>query len=256
MELLPVFLFFLCGLFFGSFLLVLADRLPRNEDVFFSRSYCESCKKHLAWYELIPIVSFLLQRGRCGNCKVALSWWYPIAEMGTALNFALIPILFPRQDLLFYIFLIVILSVFIVIFIADWKYGIIPFPMVVIGIVTSLGYYSLSQPDKLVHYLITGFVAALVFFLIFALTKGKGMGFGDVVFAFLMGLLLGFPSIVIGIYMAFLTGAIVSLILILLKRKKYRGDTIAFGPFLIFATVMVFIFEDNFLFLFQQIFFK
>jgi leader peptidase (prepilin peptidase)/N-methyltransferase len=80
-------------------------------------------------------------------------------------------------------------------------------------------------------------VCASGFFLIlFLATKGRGMGFGDVVYAFLMGFILGYPRVILGLYLAFVTGAIVSLFLVILKKKKFQGGTIPFGPFLVFGT--------------------
>jgi leader peptidase (prepilin peptidase) / N-methyltransferase len=74
------------------------------------------------------------------------------------------------------------------------------------------------------------------FFFLFAVTRGRGMGFGDVIYALLMGFTLGFPGVIVGLYIAFVTGAIVSILLVFLKRKKFRGGTIPFGPFLVFGT--------------------
>ena len=129
----------------GSFLLVLSDRLPRDENVLIGRSYCENCKKELNWYELIPVLSYVLQGGTCRNCHTKLSGWYPVAEVATATAFVLPLFLFPGAGLPFYLFFLSIVSVFIVIFIADWKYGIIPFPMVLIGIIMTFIYSYLSS---------------------------------------------------------------------------------------------------------------
>ena len=254
MELFIIPFLFLLGLIMGSFLLVLSDRLPRNENVLIGRSYCESCKKELDWYELIPVFSFVMQKGKCRKCRTKLSGWYPVAELVTAMAFVLPIFLFPESGLFFYLFFLSIVSVLIVIFIADWKYGIIPFPMVLIGIITTFLYYLFLEPSSLLPAFITAIASGLFFFLIFFFTKGQGMGFGDVVYAFFMGWFLGFPGIIVGLYLAFLTGGIVSLILVLLKRKKLRGDTIAFGPFLVMGTLLAFIFEDYFIVFFTGLF--
>jgi prepilin signal peptidase PulO-like enzyme (type II secretory pathway) len=78
----------------------------------------------------------------------------------------------------------------------------------------------------------------LFFLLLFILTKGRGLGFGDVVYVFLMGLLLGFPKIILGLYIAFLSGAVISLILVIQRRKNLKGGTITFGPFLVGGTII------------------
>ncbi len=254
MEILTLFFLFIFGLFIGSFLLVLADRLPRSENVLVGRSYCESCKKSLSWYELLPVLSYVVQKGKCRNCHVTLSPWYPVAELTTALLFVLVGMLYPLTAPLLTLYVLIITCVLLVIFIADWKYGIIPFPMVAIGVFTTTLFTLWIRPELFISYLFTAIVSGLFFFAIFYLTQGKGMGFGDVVYAFFMGLFLGFPGIIIGLYIAFLTGAGVSLILIILKKKKLRGDTIAFGPFLVAGTLIAFLFENYFITLFNTFF--
>lgn len=254
MEIVYLCSLFLSGLFIGSFLLVLSDRLPRQENVLIGRSYCEACRKPLTWYELLPVVSFIIQKGRCRKCHISLTAWYPVAELATGSLFVLVGVLFPLSSPLLTVYVLVITCVLVVIFIADWKYGIIPFVMVAIGGVTTLLFTLGTRPELFIHYLFTAIVSGLFFLAIFFVTRGKGMGFGDVVYAFFMGLFLGFPGIIIGLYIAFLTGAGVSLILILLKKKKLRGDTIAFGPFLVAGTLIAFLFENYFITLFNTYF--
>jgi leader peptidase (prepilin peptidase)/N-methyltransferase len=230
---------FVCGLFFGSFLNVVADRLWNGEPIVRGRSHCEHCNKPLAWYELIPVLSFLLQQGKCSKCKAKLSWWYPFSELLTGVAFACvgltIPLLMPFNLLL----LLCLVACLLVIFFADWKYGIIPFPVVIAGLLVAIAFLLLVSPGLLLWHLVAGLGSGGFFLLIFLITKGRGMGFGDVIYAFFMGVLLGFPGVFLGLYLAFLTGAIVSLILVLLHKKKLHGDTIPFGPFLVLGTFVV-----------------
>ncbi|MCX6794110.1 MAG: prepilin peptidase [Candidatus Gottesmanbacteria bacterium] len=172
------------GLLVGSFVNVLIDRLPRAESVLWGRSHCDHCKKILRWYELVPVVSFLIQKGRCRRCRKKLSLQYPIIELVTAIGFAL---LFPH------------------------------------------------------HF----------FYLFWALTRIRGIGFGDVKFAFLMGLLLGFPGVVIAFYVAFLTGALVGVILIVGRKKTWKSK-IAFGPFLVLGTVVAGVWQQQLLTLWRM----
>lgn len=120
----------------------------------------------------------------------------------------------------------------IAIFFIDYYHQIIPDSLLIFLLLLAILILVL-QNAPLLPYLITGAVSFLVFFLLFGLTKGRGIGFGDVKFAFVIGLLLGFPSALIAFYAAFLTGALISIILIVAKKKKFHGDTIAFGPFLV-----------------------
>jgi len=125
----------------------------------------------------------------------------------------------------------------VVIFFIDLEHQIIPDEIVIPLSVLFLGYRLLTNIQYLIsNFLITGIVSFLFLYLIHLLTKGKGMGLGDVKLAFLMGLVLGFPKIVVAFYLAFLTGAFVGVILILLSRAKLK-QKIAFGPFLVFGTI-------------------
>ena len=241
-------LFLITGAFIGSFLNVLIDRLPRNESIAKGRSYCESCKRKLPWYDLIPLFSFILIKGKCRRCRTSLSLYYPIVELTTGVLFTLTFIFLSAinikyellsmnsiAELVYYLFL---LSALIVVFFTDLKYGIIPDKIIFPAIFISFIYLIFQSPDILVSNLLSAMGAFLFFFLIFILTKGKGMGFGDVKLVFLMGIALGFPNIIIAFYLAFLTGALISLILVAWGKKKLHGGTIPFGPFLVLGTFL------------------
>ena len=131
---------------------------------------------------------------------------------------------------------LVLMSIFFVIFFIDLRHSVIPLSTIILAGVTVFLWTLVTAPSALPLSFLTAVVSFLFFFMIHAVTKGRGMGFGDVLFAFVMGLLLGFPTAIVGIYIAFLTGSILSLILILSKRKKLKS-AIPFGPFLVFGTV-------------------
>jgi len=234
-------LFFIIGLFVGSFLNVLIDRLPKGEPVVKGRSHCDKCKKTLKWYDLIPLLSFVLLKGKCRYCKANLSFYYPIVELTTGIVFAGIFLFIGGANINFItiislIYYLFISSSLIVIFFVDLKYGIIPDKMILPSIAAALTYLFLIHNSLFLIHFLSGFGASLFFLFSFLLTKGRGMGFGDVKFAFLMGLILGFPNIVVGLYIAFLTGAVVGCILIIWRKKRLTGTIIPFGPFLVLGT--------------------
>src|SRR3989344_5151514 len=139
-----LFLIFILGIFVGSFLNVLSDRLPRNESPWKGRSYCEKCKKELAWYDLVPLLSFALLKGKCRYCHVRLSFYYPLVELTTGVMFAVVFYFFGIMnnelrimDLGYYLFLV---SSLIVIFFADLKYEIFPDKIVSPAIIISFVY--------------------------------------------------------------------------------------------------------------------
>lgn len=245
--------FFIFGCFVGSFLLVLIDRIPREETVWKGRSHCDMCKHKLYWYDLIPIVSYSMLSGRCRYCKKAIGEKYPLIELITGLSFVATFLLFQvtyhvsgitYHDFFQLGFYILLASSFIVIFFTDFWYGIIPDAILIPTTFIVFLYEILNTKYEILPYLLSAIGASLFFLIITLVTRGKGMGLGDVKLAFFMGLLLGFPRIVVALYIAFLTGALVSLILILMHKKKLRGDTIAFGPFLIIGTILSLYFGD------------
>jgi leader peptidase (prepilin peptidase) / N-methyltransferase len=256
---------FIIGLFIGSFLDVLADRLPRNESVAKGRSHCEKCKKELVWYDLIPLFSFIFLKGKCRYCHARLSAYYPIVELTTGIMFVITFLfavnnfqfsifnfqsIYNFQFLISLIYYLFIVSCLIVVFFTDLKYGIIPdkiiFPAMFITLIFNLQ-FAISNQFSIFNFLMSAIGACLFFLFLFLITKGRGMGFGDVKFAFLMGLILGFPNIVISLYIAFLTGAIIGTILIVWRKKRMFGTAIPFGPFLVLGTLSA-IFLGDFLF--------
>lgn len=241
-----VFFIFFIGLIVGSFLNVLIDRLPREESPWRGRSHCDHCHKILKPLDLIPIYSFLWLAGKCRYCKKRLSWQYPLVELATGFLFAGLFYWYSSFNFQLstfnYILLVTLFSAFLVIFVADLKYQVIPDQMTVVTLITSLVYVLVLGLPIWTHF-ISGLSAFSFFLCLFLVTQGRGMGFGDVKLAFVIGFLLGFPKIVISLYLAFLTGAAISIILILWQRKHIK-DRIAFGPFLIVGAVTSFFFGN------------
>lgn len=234
-----IFFLFIIGVCVGSFLGVLIERLPKDQPIFLDRSKCDYCGKTLSWQALIPILSYVWFRGKSQCCHNHLSLFYPVIELLTGLLF--IASYLYASSLPQIIFLSIIGCILLVIFFTDLFEGVIPVLLVLLGVVVTCIYYfvfHISFISPLLGVLVaTGLFGALVLG-----TKGKGMGLGDVCFAFLMGILLGFPNIITGLYIAFLTGAIVSLILVVTKKKKLKGGSVPFVPFLIFATVFTYVY--------------
>jgi leader peptidase (prepilin peptidase)/N-methyltransferase len=229
-----LFLFFL-GLAVGSFLNVVIDRVPHGESIVKGRSYCDHCKHKLSWIDLIPIVSFFILGRRCRYCKRVISWQYPTVEAATGVMFPLIYI----SAVPLWQYIIVIFAGLLVIFVTDFKYRIIPDQVLFFITLITLLYSLILAPEILINRLLSGLIMIIIFLILVVVTKGKGMGFGDVKFSFLMGLFLGFPKIIVAFYLAFLTGAAISLILVLIGKKTMKSK-IAFGPFLVYATVIAF----------------
>ena len=231
------------GLFIGSFLNVVVLRLHAKKQFVSGRSACPHCGHVLGWYELIPVISWVIQRGKCRKCKKSISFQYPLVELTTGAVFALsFMALNPTgvASWVNYILLLIIISGFIVLAVYDLRWYLLPdkvllpliFPAAVIAAISAA-----TQGDMGPIY---GSVAAAVvfggaFYSLAAISDGKWMGGGDIKLAFVMGLLLGMAKTALAMLLAFWAAAIIGLLLIGFKLRK-RSDQIPFGPFLIGAT--------------------
>ncbi|HLD25032.1 MAG TPA: prepilin peptidase [Patescibacteria group bacterium] len=233
----------LLGVAIGSFLNVLIDRIPKGEDIVWKPSYCDYCKKRLRWFELIPLISFIMQRRRCTRCRKRLSWQYPAVELATGIGFVLLYWHHPDSLLRLFAYSL-ILCCLLVLFVIDWKHMILPDSLLgmVLGTTIILGVF-LPPSDRFTH--VGSAVASGVLFLgLWAITRGRGLGFGDVKLVTVLGLLLGYPHTVIAWYAAFLTGAMWGVIL-MIRRHASMKSRIAFGPFLIAGAAGAIVWGDT-----------
>lgn len=239
----------------GSFLNVLIDRLPNDQSIQ-GRSHCDYCHKTIAWFDLIPVVSYIVLGGRCRYCKEPLSVQYPLVEIATGILFIITWLFLPTgmileslaqnpSGFLFKIAYLGIISMLIVIFVADAKYHIIPDQIQLVLFVLSL--IILPQNGLIVNIFVDRVLACLLvaapIYFLYWITKGKGMGFGDVKLAFIIGLLMGIKSGLIILYIAFTLGAIVGVVLMLFKKRGLKSK-IAFGPFLVSGLIIVLFWQD------------
>lgn len=242
---------FIFGLVFGSFVNVLIYRLPKGLTLS-GRSYCPNCKNKISWYDNIPLVSFILLKGKCRNCRQKISFQYPIVELITAVGFILIYVYFVNFVGTGYVYLIYLFAVFVVllpVFIIDLIDQIVPDELVYGGMILVFGFILLNDNQLIYSSLFAGFISASFLLLIHLVTHGKGMGLGDVKLAIFLGLFLGITKIIPWFYLSFLTGAFVGIILILGKKARF-GRPIAFGPFLIIGLLGAYFWGDKLISLF------
>ncbi|GMR19400.1 MAG: A24 family peptidase [Patescibacteria group bacterium] len=240
--------YFLLGAAAGSFIYVWSRRLLRGEAVT-GRSHCEHCGHTLSTSDLIPLLSFVVLRGRCRYCSKKLSWQYPLVEAGTGLLFAALGMKFPLSNfdlpqLLMMVSLLTAAVALITVFITDLTAQAIADQVLWVGAVSALIYRFLVrlnlsglsfQPEELA-YDILGAVGVWLFFQGIRLaTKRRGLGDGDPPLGFFAALLVGFPLVLVQIFLTFIIGGGTGVILILMKKKNLK-DRIAFGPFLVIAT--------------------
>jgi leader peptidase (prepilin peptidase)/N-methyltransferase len=235
----------LLGLAFGSFLNVVIWRVPRKESVVRPPSHCPSCDTPIHPRDNIPVVSWLLLRGRCRTCNAPISVRYPLVELATASLFVAAAVHFRLNwvlpaYLLFFAALLAISVVDLDLFIVPnrivWPAGLVSIPLLILA--AGLGH----QWHELRNALIGGAAAWLFLFIVHVINP-RGMGFGDVRLAALIGLYLGWPGlgyVALGLFLAFLSGSIVGIGLIALRRKGMKS-ALPFGPFLALgATIAVF----------------
>jgi len=232
----------LLGFCVGSFLNVVIYRLKKEEGVIRNRSYCPNCGHKLDFLDLVPVFSFIFLKGKCRYCGGKISWQYPAVELGTGVIFLLIFVLYMTPNVGFekiaqLIFLMIISSLLIVIFVYDLKHYIIP-DRIVYPALGLCFFYRLSQLvvysgwNLFLSFVLAGLGWAGFFLLIYLLSKGEWLGFGDVKLALLMGLLVGFPGVLIALFSATFLGSIVGIILVLLGKKSWRSQ-VPFAPFLV-----------------------
>lgn len=215
------------GLLLGSFLNVCIYRIPRGESIVFPPSHCPQCQHRLGPLELIPLLSFLWQRGRCRHCSAPISWRYPLVELLAAVLLSIVYLRFGwSPELVYYSGLTALL---LVISFIDLDTMVIPTQLVGVGVVWASA-YNIYTRQPLLDWLLAGALGYGLFYLIYILSRG-GMGGGDVRLAGLLGLVLGLKQLACALLIAFVAGAIVSLLLLASGRAN-RKTAIPFGPFL------------------------
>ncbi len=229
------------GLVIGSFLNVCVDRIPENQSINKPPSHCPHCKKRIAFYDLVPVISYLVLRGRCRNCKEKIPFRVFFVELLTGLVFFLIWNRFGQswQTLVFSIYS----ALLIVIAFIDLEHHKVLNQLVFPAIWFSLIMVPLLHFEDFWSYLAAGLVGFAALFLISVIRPGA-MGMGDVKLVIFLGLITGFPDIILLLFMAFVLGGLIAGILLLLK-KIGRKDSMAFGPYLALAGFIVLLYGDQ-----------
>ena len=262
-TIISLFVFFL-GAIIGSFLNVVILRY-RSGRTLGGRSGCFTCGKTLTWTELIPIGSFLTQKGKCAGCHTKISWQYPIVEALTGLLFVFLyyrlSYLLPDNGLLFgvlFMYYATVIAVLMVLSVYDVRHKILPDGLnILFASITCIGMFLLRGDSVVLHLpTFTHFVAGIIlpapFVLLWIVSKGEWMGLGDSKLMIGIGFLLGFSGGVTAILLAFWIGAFVSLVLLfitrILKSKKHLSlaTAIPFGPFLAIGTILVVLMQWDF----------
>ncbi len=229
---------FLCGVILGSFLNSWIWRTRENIRVIMGRSMCVACHRTLAWYENIPLFSFIFLRGRCRTCRAPIPRHYPTVEFCMG---ALLTIVFAYHMRLpvfrFEIFWrdIFFTTILLIIFVYDALYLIILPRIIWLGSVLGFGVNYFVLGFSLRSLLVGALIGSGVFLLQFVISKGRWIGGGDVRMGFMMGLWLGWPIVVVALFLSYVSGAIIGVLLLVFKKKTWQAQ-IPFGTFLALGT--------------------
>ncbi len=250
MDIIILVLLFIFGTIIGSFLNVVILRFNTGKGIN-GRSSCMSCGKKLVWYELFPVFSYIFLGGRCGKCKTKISWQYPLVEGLTGFLFVLIYMtVVPVTPMEFFqtALYLIVTCVLVVISVYDIKHKIIPDPFVFSFIalaflsmfIGNLTWFSIPSWS----HLLAGPLLALPFALIWYVSKGTWMGFGDAKLVLGIGWLLGLGAGANSIVLAFWIAAIISITWLLITKHSIKPRTeIPFGPYLIIGMYVVLLYK-------------
>jgi len=218
------------GLLLGSFLNVVVHRMPRRASLVRPRSACGACGTPVRPYDNVPVLSWLVLRGRCRDCSAPISVRYPLVEAGTALLLGLVALVH-ADDLVALVLGLVLVAFLVPMALIDLEHRIIPNrltgPAALVALALGLALDPAGQPERLVAG-----VAAGGFFLLAALVKPGGMGMGDVKLAGVLGLFLG-SAVAPALFVALVTGVVAgALIMARAGVAEGRRTAVPFGPFL------------------------
>ena len=239
-------LIFILGLIVGSFSNVCIYRIPRNESIIYPASHCPKCRSKIKPVDNIPLLSYILLKGRCRNCKSKISIQYPIVELITGLIYLIIYLTYGLgvQTLIY----IILSSALMIIAFIDLNQQIVPdvisLPGIIIGFILSFFVPYISFINSALGVLVGGGIILIIGMAGSVIFKKEAMGGGDVKLAAMIGAFLGWRYIIISLFLGFFVGALAGIILILSKIKS-REDTVPFGPFIILGSFITLLWGEK-----------
>ncbi len=236
-------MFGLIGVVMGSFCNAWAIRLLKGESIAKGRSKCPKCHHQLAWYDNVPLLSYIILWGKCRYCKKPISAQYPIVELASGLLFAGLYLHFLPTTTQGWVILVLwcLLSVFLIAsFVTDWIELVLPdnytVPAIIVSLLIALAVSFIPGQGIVWSILLQRIIQLGIFVGIYCAlyygSKGKLIGDGDIRLAAVLGLALALPQLLVAVFATYVIGAAIGSFCILTKLKT-RKDVIAFGPFLI-----------------------
>jgi leader peptidase (prepilin peptidase)/N-methyltransferase len=241
-----IILIFILGLIVGSFSNVCIYRIPKNESIIYPASHCPKCRSNISPKDNIPLLSYILLKGRCRNCKSKISIQYPIVELLTGLIYLIIYQTYGLsvQTLIY----IILSSALIIIAFIDLNEQIVPdvisLPGIVIGFIISFFVPYISFINSALGVLVGGGIILIIGMAGSVIFKKEAMGGGDVKLAAMIGAFLGWRYIIISLFLGFFLGALAGIFLIMSKIKS-REDTVPFGPFIVLGSFITLLWGEK-----------
>jgi leader peptidase (prepilin peptidase)/N-methyltransferase len=245
--------FALLGVAVGSFLNLCIDRLPGGKSIVRPGSHCDNCNQSLKAVDLVPVFSYIWLKGRCRYCGGRIPLRSPIVEFATAAIFAFLAWHYGLS--LELAFAVIYASIFIVIFAIDLEQelilNIVVFPAMILAFAFSFFWGGFEEfwpkigPGFVLSALLGGAVGFVLMLLPYLITRGRGMGFGDVKLAALIGLMSGFPLVVVALLVGIIGGGLVAVFLLVSRAVKSRKAAIPYGPFLAVGAMVALVWGDK-----------
>lgn len=249
---------FFLGAAVGSFVNVLIDRTIAGENWVSGRSHCDHCKKPLVWYDMVPVLSFFIYRGKSRCCGRPLSFQYPIVEIivgllfvwWLAVGFWFFRLVNAPLIVIQPAFWLVTGILLAILALADLFYGVVIMPIVWVGVALTVIYrfvlwrYGAFQFADLQSSIFLAIAFFMFFWGLYKITRGRGMADGDMYVALYMGVLLGWPKGIVAMMGSFILGALVGVFLIVCKIRS-RKQTVPFVPFMVSATVIALLWSEQ-----------
>ena len=238
-------LIFITFTFIGSFLNVCIYRIPREESIVFPGSHCPECGTTIKPYDLIPVISWMILRGKCRSCGTAISARYPAVELLTG---AMVALVYIQLGLTIHFILVSFLTLLLIVLtFIDLDHQIIPDGinlLVAVGGLASLALGLISGNGLTIGQTALGVFIGGGFFLVIAIVSNGGMGGGDIKLMAALGLWFGWQGILLVMFLSFMIGGIVSVGL-LIARKAGRKQMVPFGPFIAVGAYLTAVFGNQ-----------
>lgn len=246
------------GLASGSFINAFVYRFHEKKNWLTGRSECVYCHKQIKNYDLIPVISFLILRGKCRNCHKNISWQYPVVELLVGILFVVSyiywPLTFTTFSVVSFIVWLIILVILVILAIYDLKWLILPNKIVLvfsilafIWALNNILFIDNNIPSAILDLLLGVLLAGGLFYVLFIFSKGQWIGGGDVKLGFALGLLAGsLGKAFLIIFLSSLIGSLISIVLVIFGKLTIK-KVVPYGPFLITATFIVVLWGTNIL---------